>query len=195
MNINILYLLFYLLLFSCNAQPKPSVEQRLVAVDSTTLQKEYSFFHEKLFILSTVKPYEEDGRNTVSQLSLSVYSDIKKYSFPTLFQKGLITITVAELKEKDTSLSADKLLNEIVAINENMDAFTVHYEKLTSLKNSSFSGYWTTGKLRVKGENSSNMYLNVLTNKKIIITTVAVYDSVNDLDTIHELINSIRKKN
>lgn len=190
-----LYLLFSLLLISCNAQPKSSAEQILVAVDSTTLYKEYSFFHEKLSIASTVKPYEEDGRNTVSQLALSVYTDIKKYSFPTLFQKGLITITVAELKEKDNSLSADKQLNEIVAINENMDAFTVHYEKPSLIKNSSFSGYWTTGKLHVKGENSSNMYLNVLTDKKIMITTVAVYDSVNDLDTIHELINSIKIKN
>ncbi|MDP1811928.1 MAG: hypothetical protein Q8K66_11050 [Sediminibacterium sp.] len=192
MNSNIAYLLFSLLLFSCNT--KPTAQQVSIPTDSITKYKNYTFFNQKLLLSSLVKPYEEDGRNTVSQIALTLYNDIKKYTFTTIFQRGLMTITVAEFKEKDTSFTAEQHINEIIKINENMDAFTIHYESIRVIENPSFSGYWTTGKFYVKGEKSSNMYLNVLTDKKIIITTVAVYENVIDLDIVNKIITSIRKK-
>ena len=105
-----------------------------------------------------------------------------------------MTITVAEFKEKDNSFNAEEHINFIIKNNENNDAITMHYESLSVIENPSFSGYWTTGNFYVKGEKSSNMYLNVLTDKKIIITTVAVYENETDLEIVNKIINSIRKK-
>ncbi len=192
MTSNFFYLLLLLIIFSCNTNP--AAQQVTIISDSITTNKNYPFFHEKLLISSPIKPYEEDGRNTVSQIALTVYSDIKKYTFANIFQSGLMTITVAELKDKDISLSAETHINEIIKINENMDAFTINYDSLNIIKNPSFSGYWTKGKFYVNGEKSSFMYINVLTDKKIIISTVGVYENETDLTIIKNLISTIRKK-
>lgn len=172
----------------------PLMLKEYLKKNNISQSKEFLIFNGKLLVSSTIKPYEEDAKNTVSKLALTSYADIKKYSFPTLFRKGIISITVAELKEVDSSLSAIKQLNEIISMNESLDAFTVNYDKPTAIETAFFSGYWTKGKLTIKGEESSNMYLNVLEDKKMIITTVAVYDDAKDIETIHELINSLRKK-
>ncbi len=63
------------------------------------------------------------------------------------------------------------------------------------LNNYSFSGYWATGKTYVKGEESSYMYLGVLTDNKVAMSVVAVYENASDLAIINKVTNSIKRKN
>ncbi len=186
------YSIFILLLYSCDTKPTKHQE---VETNTIVIDKQYSFFHNQLLITSKVKPFEEDARNTVSELALTVYTDIKKYSFLNFLQKGVMSITVADFKEVDSSFNVGEHLNEIIKINENTDAFTVSYQKPSILNNKSFPGYWTKGKMTIKGEKSSSMYIGALTNKKTLMTIVAVYDNDNDIDIINNALISIKGNN
>lgn len=189
---NLAYIVFSLLLYSCETK---SPNQQVQATDNVTIDKQFPFFHDKLLITSKVKPFEEDAKNTVSELALTVYTDIKKYSFLNIFQRGIMSITVADFKKVDSTFDAEHHLNEIININENTDAFTVSYKKPSTLDNHSFPGYWTTGKMYVKDKESSSMYIGALTNKKIVMTVVAVYDNDNDIDIINKALISIKENN
>jgi len=160
---------------------------------SQTATKQYSFFHEKFLIFSTVKPYEEDARNTVSQLAFEAYSDIKRYSFMNMIKRGMISITVAEFK-KEAPMYADDVLNQLIESYGSTPEFTANFSKSRVLDNSSFSGYQVSGRAYVKGKESSYIHLAVLTNNKTMMTMVAVYENVNDEIAINKILTSIKRK-
>src|SRR5688572_28653264 len=101
---NLVYIVFLVLLYSCETK---SPGQQVLTTDSVTIEKQFTFFNDKLSIESKVKPFEEDARNTVSELAFTAYTDIKKYSFLNLFQRGIMSITVADFKEADSSFDAE----------------------------------------------------------------------------------------
>ena len=190
-----LYSIFLLtLLFSCNIKSKSQQELTVGnnAISNPT-QKQYSFFNDQLLITSDVKPYEEDGKKSVSDFTLPLYTDIKKYSFPNLIPQGLMSITVAEFKDRDSALSAKEQLNEIIKMNENQDVFKIHFDSPKLAQREPFLGYWSKGRTFVNGKESTFMYVGVLTDQKILITVLTVYDDPGNLDIINKMISSIKR--
>ncbi len=190
----ILFLLHWTLLGSCNTVTSKVEKMEKPHNDTLTTERNYSIFHDKLTILSPVKPYEEDATNTVSKLALSAYTDIKKYSFMPLLKKGMVLLTVSEFKDADSSFNAAQHLKEIIEVSESNESISINYGPQNPLENNAFSGFWSIATTTFEGKESSSMYLNVMTDKKIIITTLAVFELEDDLNIIKKLVVSIGKK-
>jgi hypothetical protein len=173
----------FILFFLCTA--------RLIA--QNTEIKQYHFFHNKYLVSSTVAPFEEDAQNTLSKLALEAYSDVKKYSFMNFLKKGMVSITVAELKENDT-LNSYEILSQQMNAYGSLSTFTVQFEKPKILTNKYFSIYQTYGNTIVKGKSSSFLHISVLTNKNTIMTSVSVYEDPKELLKIQALLSSIKTK-
>ena len=182
--------IFFIFFLSCNIKNSNTQGS---STDSLIKYNEYYFFHDKFLISSVVKPYEEDARNTVSELALTSFTDIKSYSFINMIKGGMMSITVAELKKPD-SLNAANKLNELIEGIKNNQSFTVNFKNPIIINNNPVIGNYTSGKTYVKGKESSYMLLGVLTDNKTMMTIVAAYENANDEIIINHLLSSIKRK-
>ena len=185
-----------LFLGSCGASPidKKAGKTKDTPTITNVTTYEYSIFHDKLLLTAIQKPYEEDATNQVSKLALIAYSDIKKYSFINMINKGAMDVTVSEFKEAvDSSFNTKKVLDELTFNLINHPSLKMKFSTPTSL-NGAFNGYSVVGRGTVPGTENSFIYLAVLSDRKMLITTTAGLENVNDTVTVSKIVHSIKRK-
>lgn len=105
---------------------------------------------------------------------------------------GIIGITVSEFKDIDSSLSEKKYFEELIAIYKNNAKFTMVLNEKVAFKQHSFSGYKITAKLYTSTKESSMMYVHLMSNKKIMITSIGICDTNEALLTFEKIVGSIK---
>lgn len=177
-----------MLLLACDT--KPSNQQARVN-ESSIEQSQYPFFNNKLLINSPLKPEEETGEeHNVSPITIAATASVKKYFLKGVAPGAHIGLTIMETK-KDTLLPTDNYLIELIKLYKNMYADADFAEPQIS-ENHLFSGFETKGKATLKGKGLL-LYLNIMTDKKIMIISVGIYSRESDFPAISRVVNSIKR--
>lgn len=174
-----------------------SIESQSIVSNASSDKDVYRpLFLDKFLVKSNTTPIEENLLDSMASLSSLVYKAAKRYTFQKLIRKGVVNITINELRDNAESGISDirEYLNFMTQSVANSAGVKLECGNKKGITAADFAGYSVSCLSYKDGLEKSHIYYAALSGDNFLIIASAVYDKPSDLQVIEDLVQSIRKK-